>query len=42
MSAPVGQPGDFFTINLVATAVPEPTSLIVMGGAAAMLLRRRS
>jgi hypothetical protein len=40
LNAPAGQPGDYFTINLSAAAVPEPTSLIVLGGVGIAMLRR--
>jgi hypothetical protein len=40
INAPVGQAGDYFTITLSAIGVPEPTSLLVLGGATAVLLRR--
>ncbi len=39
MYAPVGQQGDYFSINLVATAVPEPTSILLLSVSSAFLLR---
>jgi hypothetical protein len=41
VNAPVGQAGSYYTINLTASAIPEPSSAMLLGGAMGLLLRRK-